>query len=169
MRYATQPIVNTSTCVRHVMKLVTFGIMLMRATLLEWRFCLTMLGQCCLLLSWLYGVSTASQYRYCLMSVLVIAVLYLEFWKRRQFQLQYEWDTLGYEAAEVCASTLILCYAFYYSSITLCRKESVLNLCKPSRRRSRASLNQRRSATRFSIGSWNATNTSNHLISCGQR
>ena len=29
------------------------------------------------------------------------AVLFLEFWKRRQFKLQYDWDVLGYEAAEV--------------------------------------------------------------------
>ena len=29
------------------------------------------------------------------------AVLFLEFWKRRQFQLQYDWDMLGYEDAEV--------------------------------------------------------------------
>jgi hypothetical protein len=28
------------------------------------------------------------------------AVLFLEFWKRRQFYLQYEWDMLGYESAE---------------------------------------------------------------------
>ena len=30
-----------------------------------------------------------------------VAVLFLEFWKRRQFFLQYEWDMLGYESAEV--------------------------------------------------------------------
>ena len=36
-----------------------------------------------------------------IMLCIVLAVLFLEFWKRRQFQLQYEWDTLGYEAAEV--------------------------------------------------------------------
>ena len=36
---------------------------------------------------------------------------FLEFWKRRQFQLQYEWDTLGFEATEVCAH--------YYSRYTL--------------------------------------------------
>ena len=29
------------------------------------------------------------------------AVLFLEFWKRRQFQLQHDWDVLGYEEAEV--------------------------------------------------------------------
>ena len=29
------------------------------------------------------------------------AVLFLEFWKRRQFQLQHDWDVLGYETAEV--------------------------------------------------------------------
>ena len=29
------------------------------------------------------------------------AVLFLEFWKRRQFQLQHNWDMLGYETAEV--------------------------------------------------------------------
>ena len=29
------------------------------------------------------------------------AVLFLEFWKRRQFYLQYDWDMLGYESAEV--------------------------------------------------------------------
>ncbi|CAI8002180.1 Anoctamin-7 [Geodia barretti] len=28
------------------------------------------------------------------------AVLFLEFWKRRQFYLQYDWDMLGYESAE---------------------------------------------------------------------
>ena len=28
------------------------------------------------------------------------AVLFLEFWKRTEAQLQYEWDTLGFEAAE---------------------------------------------------------------------
>ena len=28
------------------------------------------------------------------------AVLYMEFWKRTEASLQYEWDTLGYEAAE---------------------------------------------------------------------
>ena len=28
------------------------------------------------------------------------AVLFLEFWKRTESQLQYEWDTLGYEVAE---------------------------------------------------------------------
>ncbi|KAL5475674.1 hypothetical protein EMCRGX_G025519 [Ephydatia muelleri] len=28
------------------------------------------------------------------------AVLFLEFWKRRQFQLQHDWDVLGYEEAE---------------------------------------------------------------------
>ena len=27
-------------------------------------------------------------------------MLFLEFWKRTESQLQYEWDTLGYEAAE---------------------------------------------------------------------
>ena len=30
-----------------------------------------------------------------------VAVLFLEFWKRRQYYLQYDWDMLGYEAAEV--------------------------------------------------------------------
>ncbi len=30
------------------------------------------------------------------------AVLFLEFWKRRQYKLQYDWDMLGYEAAVVC-------------------------------------------------------------------
>ena len=30
----------------------------------------------------------------------LVAVLFLEFWKRTEAQLQYEWDTLGYEAAE---------------------------------------------------------------------
>ena len=29
------------------------------------------------------------------------AVLFLEFWKRTQSQLQFEWDTLGYEASAV--------------------------------------------------------------------
>lgn len=29
------------------------------------------------------------------------AVLFLEFWKRRQFHLQYDWDVLNYKAAEV--------------------------------------------------------------------
>ena len=29
------------------------------------------------------------------------AVFFLEFWKRRQFFLQYDWDMLGYEDAEV--------------------------------------------------------------------
>ena len=33
------------------------------------------------------------------------AVLFLEFWKRRQFQLQHNWDVLGYEAAEVSEAT----------------------------------------------------------------
>ena len=42
----------------------------------------------------------------------MIAVLFLEFWKRRQFQLQYEWDTLGYEAAEV--SSITSCYALFH-------------------------------------------------------
>jgi hypothetical protein len=28
-------------------------------------------------------------------------VFFLEFWKRRQFFLQYDWDMLGYEDAEV--------------------------------------------------------------------
>ena len=35
-----------------------------------------------------------------LSSFLHLAVLFLEFWKRTEAQLQYEWDTLGYEAAE---------------------------------------------------------------------
>ena len=36
------------------------------------------------------------------------AVLFLEFWKRRQFQLQHDWDVLGYEEAEVSHS--IVCW-----------------------------------------------------------
>ena len=34
-------------------------------------------------------------------------VLFLEFWKRRQFYLQYDWDMLGYEDAEVCCHVTI--------------------------------------------------------------
>ncbi len=34
------------------------------------------------------------------LNFLYIAVLFLEFWKRTEAQLQYEWDTIGYEAAE---------------------------------------------------------------------
>ena len=34
------------------------------------------------------------------LSLFVSAVLFLEFWKRTEAQLQYEWDTLGFEAAE---------------------------------------------------------------------
>ena len=30
-----------------------------------------------------------------------LAVLFLEFWKRRQFVLQHDWYVLGYEEAEV--------------------------------------------------------------------
>jgi len=33
---------------------------------------------------------------------MLLAVLFLEFWKRRQFVLEHEWDVLGYEEAEVC-------------------------------------------------------------------
>jgi len=29
------------------------------------------------------------------------AAFFLEFWKRRQFFLQYEWDVLGFEETEV--------------------------------------------------------------------
>ena len=32
---------------------------------------------------------------------MLLAVLFLEFWKRRQFILQHDWDVLGYEKAEV--------------------------------------------------------------------
>ena len=38
------------------------------------------------------------------------AVLFLEFWKRRQYKLQYDWNMLGYEAAEVG-------YAFVFSVV----------------------------------------------------
>lgn len=31
-----------------------------------------------------------------------LAVLFLEFWKRRQYILQHDWDMLGYEAVVVC-------------------------------------------------------------------
>jgi len=42
----------------------------------------------------IYGFSSLILY--------TLAVLFLEFWKRRQFYLQYDWDMLGYEDAEVC-------------------------------------------------------------------
>jgi len=32
---------------------------------------------------------------------MLLAVLFLEFWKRRQFVLEHDWDVLGYEEAEV--------------------------------------------------------------------
>ena len=81
-----------------------------RASLLEYRCCLIIWVHWCLLPLWHSGVSNLSTFMIC--SVLSpLAVLFLEFWKRRQFQLQYEWDTLGFEAAEVCAH--------YYSRYTL--------------------------------------------------
>ena len=40
------------------------------------------------------------------------AVFFLEFWKRRQFFLQYDWDMLGYEDAEVSV--------LYHGSCRLC-------------------------------------------------
>ena len=55
-----------------------------------------------------YGTPHLSIAKYLYMSVCILcvctAVLFLEFWKRRQFYLQYDWDMLGYETAEVYES-----------------------------------------------------------------
>ena len=31
------------------------------------------------------------------------ATMFLEFWKRRQAEIAYEWDLLGFEDEEVCS------------------------------------------------------------------
>ena len=73
-----------------------------------------------LLSSWLSGVSllfifivnphlsAPLKYMYvffsrCLVlsTVCIVAVLFLEFWKRAQYYIDYDWDMLGYEEAEV--------------------------------------------------------------------
>lgn len=42
-----------------------------------------------------------------LVIIFILAVLFLEFWKRRQYYLQYDWDVLGYEDTEVPIYTFI--------------------------------------------------------------
>ena len=48
--------------------------------------------------------------------ILSAAVLFLEFWKRRQFFLQYDWDMLGFEDAEVCGLLFVHSYIVSCSS-----------------------------------------------------
>ena len=157
---------NISTCVHRVMKHVTFGFTPLRASLLEYRCCLIIWVHWCLLPLWHSGVSNLSTFMIC--SVLSpLAVLFLEFWKRRQFQLQYEWDTLGFEAAEVCAHyysryTLILLWTCY-------RNVSVQSLLWPSKRKSRTILQKRNSASGYSTGFLIGMSTFSHQISCGPR
>lgn len=43
-------------------------------------------------------------------------MLFLEFWKRRQYFLQYDWDVLGFEESEV----LTLQIWKYYTVLGLC-------------------------------------------------
>lgn len=50
----------------------------------------------CLTLKWQCNYSEL-KYNHCIS----LAVLFLEFWKRRQFVLQHDWDVLGYEESEV--------------------------------------------------------------------
>ena len=53
----------------------------------------------------------------------LLAVFFLEFWKRRQFVLQHDWDVLGYEEAEVlillCKSSCAM-YSLYKADTDLC-------------------------------------------------
>ena len=56
-------------------------------------------------------------------TVFSLAVFFLEFWKRRQFYLQYDWDMLGYESAEVLNVFLLLfiyVYCICYGLIPNC-------------------------------------------------
>ena len=41
-----------------------------------------------------------------------------EFWKRRQFQLQYDWDMLGFEDAEVCMHCNCTCMYVHVRACT---------------------------------------------------
>ena len=62
------------------------------------------------------GLSRIIEYLSCVYA----AVLFLEFWKRRQFQLQYDWDMLGYEDAEVNQTHVVhvqFCFAFFLSML----------------------------------------------------
>ena len=67
----------------------------------------------------LFGVSiNVHKYsKYCTIIVSLLAVLFLEFWKRRQFILQHDWDVLGYEKAEVCTYIIIFYTWLYQGSI----------------------------------------------------
>ena len=62
---------------------------------------------------------TVAYYRILVVCVYA-AVLFLEFWKRRQFQLQYDWDMLGYEDAEVNQTHIVhvqFCFTFFLSML----------------------------------------------------
>lgn len=76
-----------------------------------------MSGRSSLLGSWHYGVSITTVLEETEPTICdTVAVLFLEFWKRRQFQLQYEWDTLGYEAAEVTTPTSGVPHSHIYTA-----------------------------------------------------
>jgi len=94
-------LVKISLCVHYVMKGVTSGTIEILVRLHMYCSYLIMVAQFSLLPSWHFGVSIH------FISILFslwcdwLAVLFLEFWKRRQFVLQHDWDVLGYEEVEV--------------------------------------------------------------------